>query len=141
MAPRLQPSRRASLPTRKLQAISYLRKHETDFSVCVIQRHSQLIQKGENPDTISYLADDACTWIDFRTALRNQVRVAKAFVEEYHLRYINDKELQCMQDAIGKLSDDVESRLNALDQTVRDLLQFVSSTTATQNFGERHDRD
>lgn len=40
-----------------------------------------------------------------------------------------------MQEAIGKLSDDVESRLNALDQTVRDLLQFVS-ISVTQNFGK-----
>lgn len=86
------------------------------------------------------MADDACTWIDFRAALRNQVRVAKDFAEEHHPQYINDQELQCMQDAIGKLSDDVESRLNALDQTVRDLLQFVS-IAATHNFGERFDRD
>jgi hypothetical protein len=91
----------------------------------VPQRLDQLCQKGNDPELIHHLAEDAQEWAKLRSILRGQVRTARDFSAEHCRRYNPDK-VRHVQAAIDDFSDDVGGRLSQLDQTVKDLLQFVS---------------
>jgi hypothetical protein len=93
----------------------------------IFQRLSQLRSEGKNPELIGYLANDAQRWAKFRSSLQDQVRSAREFAMEYNRRYNEKKTLKYMPQEIGELESTVSDRMNDLDQTVRDLLQIVST--------------
>ncbi len=91
------------------------------------QRGNQLRAKGESPDFIHRLAEDAGAMANLHIALKRQVITAKQFAQEigrYHEHYDPDELL----DVVNDFADNVSHRIRQLDQTVRDLLQFVSTT-------------
>jgi hypothetical protein len=65
----------------------------------------------------------------FRSSLQDQVRKAQNFAVEYGQRYNENQTLKDMQQVIGEFESKVSDRINELDQTVRDLLQIVSTLT------------
>jgi ABC-type transporter Mla subunit MlaD len=67
-------------------------------------------------------------WQRLRSILRGQVRAAKDFATEHFRRYNADKGTE-VQETIESFSNEVGDRLHQLDQTVKDLLQFVSILT------------
>jgi hypothetical protein len=93
------------------------------------QRADQLRSEGKNPKLIGYLANDAQKWTQFRSSLQDQVREAQKFAVEYGQRYNENQTSKDMQQVIGEFESRVGDRINELDQTVRDLLQIVSTLT------------
>lgn len=99
----------------------------------ITQRLDQLCEKGDSPKLIHYLAEDAQEWAKLRSILRGQVRTARDFAVEHCHRYNEDKGLRVMQEAIDSFSSEVNNQISQLDQTVKDLLQFVSIFTVLSN--------
>jgi hypothetical protein len=93
------------------------------------QRLDQLESEGKNPKLIGYLANDAQKWAQFRSSLQDQVRVAQKFSVEYGQRYNENWTSKDMQQVIGEFESRVGDRINELDQTVRGILQIVSTLT------------
>jgi hypothetical protein len=62
---------------------------------------------------------------DHHTFLQDQVATAKKFVKESG-RYYEDNALKDLQNVIDSFAGDINHRIRQLDQTVRDVLQFVS---------------
>jgi hypothetical protein len=58
--------------------------------------------------------------------LRGQISSARAFVAEYCRTYDEDKGEAGMRAAIDGFANEVYEQIGRLDQTVKDLLQFVS---------------
>jgi hypothetical protein len=59
--------------------------------------------------------------------LQDQVRTAQDFAIEYSQRYNENQTPKDMQQVIGELETTVSDQINELDQTIRDLLQIVST--------------
>jgi hypothetical protein len=59
--------------------------------------------------------------------LQDQVRTAQDFAIEYSQRYNENQTPKDMQQVIGEFEATVSDRINELDQTIRDLLQIVST--------------
>ena len=93
------------------------------------QRRDQLSWEGKNPEIIGHLAKDAKRWTEFRSSLQDQVREAQNFAVEYSQRYNEYQALKDMEHVIGEFESRVSNQINVLDQTVRDLLQIVSTLT------------
>jgi uncharacterized coiled-coil DUF342 family protein len=74
---------------------------------------------------IQHLAEDAKEWARLRRTLQRQVLTATDLARKHFRRYDTDK-ISKVQEAIDSLSDEVGDRLRQMDQTVKDLLQFVS---------------
>lgn len=85
--------------------------------------------KGKNPEMIDFLAKDARKLANLRTILVGQISEAETFIRDYCLHYNAN---QIPQNLLGLLKNDFElgisSRIEDLDQTVRDLLNIVSKT-------------
>jgi hypothetical protein len=71
------------------------------------------------------LARDAREWAELRSILRGQIQAAKDFVVKYCRNYNQGSTLKTMHSAIDQLNTDVNEHIDRLDQTVKDLLQFV----------------
>ena len=65
----------------------------------------------------------------FRSSLQDQARTARDFAAKYGRRFNKNQATKHMQELIGELESSVIARINELDQTVRDLLQIVSTLT------------
>ena len=99
----------------------------------VTQRLDQLREKGNSPNLIHHLAEDAQEWAELRSILRSQVCTARDFAVGHCRRYNEDKGLRVMQKAIDSFSDEVNDQISQPDQTVKDILQFVSIFHALSN--------
>jgi hypothetical protein len=84
------------------------------------------------------LANDAQRWTEFRSSLQDQVRRAGIFATDYSKRYNDYKSPKDMQLVIGEFESRVSDRINELDQTVRDLLQIVSTLTIPRIHSAHH---
>jgi hypothetical protein len=107
----------------------------------IFQRLSQLRWEGKNPELIGYLANDAQRWTKFRGSLQDQVRRAQKFAMEYSQRYNENKTPKDMQQVISEFESRVSDRINELDQTVRDLLQIVSTLTIPRIHSAHHPQE
>jgi len=90
-----------------------------------IQRHGQLDAEGEGLDLIRQLANSAQKLASRRTILQRQIAKAKEIAKElgsYHHARAQDE----LQSVIIDFADKVNDRMRQLDQTLRDLLHFVS---------------
>ncbi|KAH6869122.1 hypothetical protein B0T10DRAFT_569067 [Thelonectria olida] len=101
----------------------------------VIQREDQLNDGGTNPRLIHRLAADAQTWSSLRRILRSHVERSSAFITEYCKHCDDAGDGSELVEALDQMQLQVNARLDKLDQTGRDLLQFefawVSITEAT----------
>ncbi|KAF2800332.1 hypothetical protein K505DRAFT_228981, partial [Melanomma pulvis-pyrius CBS 109.77] len=88
------------------------------------RRLDQLCAKGDSPNLIHHLAEDAQEWAKLRSILRGQVRAAKSFAVEYCSCYDQDNGSRVMQEAIDCFNTEVSDQISQLEQTVKDLLQF-----------------
>lgn len=87
---------------------------------------AQLHAKGENSDElINCLADDAHKLAQLRSDFKGQIQSAQKFVIEYCDKYDDDGGRRTMQSEIDQFAVDVNEQFNQLDQTVKELLQFV----------------
>jgi hypothetical protein len=91
-----------------------------------IQRLDQLHEKGKSSELIHRLAEDAYKWAKLRNILQDQVYTARKFAVDYSHRYNASEALEDLRESIDGFADDVNHRINQLDQIVRDLLQLVS---------------
>jgi uncharacterized protein Yka (UPF0111/DUF47 family) len=83
-----------------------------------------LFAKGQNPNLINLLAEDALIWAKFRSNLQLQVDTAKDFARLI-MPYSDEEHLNDLQDFIERFSQDINKSIDELDQTIRDLLQLV----------------
>ena len=90
-----------------------------------MQRLDQLSEKGNNHKLIHYLAEDAKGWAQLRSVLRNQIREARSLAAEYCRRYDQGNGPKATQMAINQFDAEVNGQINQLEQTVKDILQFV----------------
>jgi hypothetical protein len=72
-----------------------------------------------------YLAEDAQELAKLRSILRGQAGAAKSFLEKYCRTCGEIGNSNFMQSAINQFTDNVDEKISHLDQTVKDLLQFV----------------
>ena len=91
----------------------------------LIQRLDQLYAKGDSSTLIHRLAEDAQELAKLRSILRGQVREARNFAVEYCRHYDKDNGSIVMQEAIDCFKSEVNDQIAQLEQTVKDLLQFV----------------
>ena len=77
---------------------------------------------------------DAQQLAEFRRNLGDQVNTATEFVQDYCRKYDRGEHLIEAQSAIDEFSKKTGARVFQLDQTVRDLLQFVSVDHILQIF-------
>lgn len=93
----------------------------------VIQRLDQFSLKGNSPELIDCLANDAQKWAELRSILKDQVREARKFVRAYCQRYNANNVPKDLDNLLtNELESEVSNRIGQLDQIVRDLLQIVS---------------
>ncbi|KAH6967873.1 ankyrin repeat-containing domain protein [Ilyonectria sp. MPI-CAGE-AT-0026] len=88
-------------------------------------RLDQLREQGNSSELVYRLAKDAQMWTILRRLLRDNVQEATKFATSYCHKYQNGDGLQSTLDAINQLEKRINPRLDTLDETVRDLLQFV----------------
>ena len=84
-----------------------------------------MIAKGNDFELIHRLAEDARESAKLRKAFRGQVRVARDFVIDYCRCCDLDEDRKAIQSPIDRFNADIGEKINQLDQTVKDLLQFV----------------
>ena len=83
--------------------------------------------KGNSSELIHRLAEDLKEWAELRKAFKGQIRSATKFVSDYcHCCYQDNNEKE-MKASIDKFEADIGERIDELDKTVKDLLQFVRS--------------
>jgi hypothetical protein len=90
-----------------------------------LQRGDQLRGKGENPDLIHNLAADAQKLADYHAFLASQVAHAQDFAKVLR-PYHGEGVMKELQNVIDGFANEIGLRISQLDQTIRDLLQFVS---------------
>ena len=90
-------------------------------------------EKGENPEFIHHLAQDAQQWTKLRDILRGQLETIRSSAVEHCRRYNENEGIKDIQKAIDDFTDEVNGRISQLDQIVRDLLQIVSMLTIISN--------
>lgn len=73
---------------------------------------------------IHRLAEDALEWAKLRSMLRGQNAAAKGFIVAYQ-RYDQGQDRKNMQEALDEFVTEVTDRIELLDQTVKEILQFV----------------
>ncbi|KAK4119368.1 hypothetical protein N657DRAFT_554230, partial [Parathielavia appendiculata] len=89
------------------------------------RRNSQFDAQGRSPELIRQLAKDAQMLAHHHTVLQFQITKAKEIAKEvqsYHQISAQDE----LQNAVVDFADKVNDRIKQLDQTLRDILQFVS---------------
>lgn len=89
------------------------------------QRLDQLRSEGKDPDLMRQLARDAQKWTELRAILQDHTSVAQKFIVEYSERYNANQFPKDLQDTVDEFKAKITRRLDQLDQTIRDLLQFV----------------
>jgi hypothetical protein len=99
--------------------------HLTNYTHFLTQRLNQLCAKGDSPKLIHHLAEDAQELAKLRSILRDQIREARKFAVEYCSYYDQDNGSKVMQEAINCFKVEVNDHISQLEQTVKDLLQFV----------------
>uniref|UniRef100_A0A093V638 Serine/threonine-protein phosphatase 6 regulatory ankyrin repeat subunit B n=1 Tax=Talaromyces marneffei PM1 TaxID=1077442 RepID=A0A093V638_TALMA len=87
-------------------------------------RLDQLRSEGKNPDLMRRLARDAQKWTELRSILQDHTDVAQKFIVEYSERYHANQFPIDLQRTVNEFKVDISRRLDQLDQTIRDLLQF-----------------
>ncbi|KAL6399892.1 putative ankyrin repeat-containing protein [Ilyonectria robusta] len=96
-------------------------------------RLDQLREQGNSSELVYRLAKDAQMWTILRRLLRDNVQEATKFATSYCHKYQNGDGLQSTLEAINQLEKRINPRLDTLDETVRDLLQFTSSADTSRN--------
>jgi hypothetical protein len=87
----------------------------------------QLQAKGNNSlELINCLAEVAYELAQLRSDFKVQLRSAQKFVVDYCGKYDENGGRRTMQPKIDQFAVDVNEQFNQLDQTVKELLQFVS---------------
>lgn len=82
--------------------------------------------KGNNSvELINRLAEDAHELAQLRNNFKGQLQSAQKFVVEYCSKYDHDGGRKTMQLEIDQFAIDVNEQFNQLDQTVKELIQFV----------------
>lgn len=71
------------------------------------------------------LARDAQKWTELRSILQDHTDVAQKFIVEYSQRYNANRFPTDLQNTVDEFKAKISRRLDQLDQTIRDLLQFV----------------
>jgi hypothetical protein len=74
---------------------------------------------------IHHLAEDARNLAELRSILKGQIQSARKFAMKYCGKYDQDGGSRTMHSEIDQFATDVNEQFNNLDQTVKDLLQFV----------------
>ncbi|OAL48910.1 hypothetical protein IQ07DRAFT_65667 [Pyrenochaeta sp. DS3sAY3a] len=87
------------------------------------RRQDQLRERGNSPEMIHRLAEDALEWAKLRTMLRGQNAAAKEFIVDYQ-RYDQGQDRKNMHEALDEFVTEVTDRIERLDQTVKEILQF-----------------
>lgn len=72
------------------------------------------------------LAKDAQKWTELRSIMQDHADSAERFGVYYCERYNANKIPEELHKSVNELKVKVSGRINQLDQTIRDLLQFVS---------------
>ena len=83
--------------------------------------------KGNNFELVYRLAEDAKEWAELRKAFRGQLRAARDFVTDYCRSCDQDECGKEMQLRITKFEADISDKIYGLEQTVKELLQFVGA--------------
>jgi hypothetical protein len=81
--------------------------------------------EGKNPELMRRLAKDAQTLTEFRLTLQNHANVAENFFVKYCQLYDASRVPKDLQRQVNEFQAKVNNQINQLDQTIRDLLQFV----------------
>jgi hypothetical protein len=81
--------------------------------------------KGNSAELIHRLAEDLKEYAEVRKVFRGQIRSARNFVTEYSERYYQENDAKEMKVPIKAFEADIGEKIDQLDQTVKDLLQFV----------------
>ncbi|PCH05679.1 Hypothetical protein PENO1_021120 [Penicillium occitanis (nom. inval.)] len=89
-----------------------------------ISRLVQLRSEGKNPDLMRQLAQDAQKWTELRSILQDHTDTAQKFIVEYSQRYNANRFPKDLQNTVDEFKAKISHRLDQLDQTIRDLLQF-----------------
>ncbi|KUL83782.1 hypothetical protein ZTR_06613 [Talaromyces verruculosus] len=84
----------------------------------------QLRSEGKNPDLMRQLARDAQKWTELRSILQDHTDTAQKFIVEYSQRYNANRFPKDLQKTVDEFKAKISRRLDQLDQTIRDLLQF-----------------
>lgn len=71
------------------------------------------------------LARDAQKWTELRSILQDHTNTAQTFIVEYSQRYNANRFPKDLQTTVDEFKAKISRRLDQLDQTIRDLLQFV----------------
>ncbi|CAN9363325.1 unnamed protein product [Alternaria alternata] len=87
-------------------------------------RISQLEKRGSNRELILRLAQDARTWADLRKILKEQTKTTQEFASKYSFHYNGNQGSDEVDMLLSDFTTTIGGRLDALDQTVRDLLQL-----------------
>ena len=98
----------------------------------ILQRNKQLEKQGNDYEMVKTLAKDAQEWANLRRILQDEVRKARKFAADYFQQNDRNKNSKTNK-SIESFSNEVGDRLRQLDQTVQDLLQFVSNTISHCN--------
>jgi hypothetical protein len=94
------------------------------------QRFHQLEEKGKTSELIDRLAGLAKNLAECRSYLQDQSHEARAFSDDYRRRYNEGVWVSRKSHAtVDKCFENITKRFDELDQTVRDLLQFVCHPT------------
>ncbi|KAL5085099.1 hypothetical protein Trisim1_010887 [Trichoderma cf. simile WF8] len=108
--------------------LSFCKNFEAHLSE---RRVQQLKSMGDKLAMINFLAKDAQQLAQLRKILASQTSDAEEFLKDYCLRF--QREQQALQDTMRVLKDEFQveiiQRFENLDQSVRDLLQFVGEAT------------
>lgn len=81
--------------------------------------------KGNSAELIHRLAEDLKEYAEVRKVFRGQIRSARKFVTEYSERFYQENDAKEMKVPIKAFEADIGEKIDQLDQTVKDLLQFV----------------
>ena len=87
--------------------------------------------KGNSAELIHRLAEDLKEYAEVRKVFRGQIRSARKFVTDYCERYYQDNDGKEMKVPINEFEVDIGEKIDQLDQTVKDLLQFVCAHIVT----------
>lgn len=71
------------------------------------------------------LARDAQKWTELRAILQDHTTVAQNFILIHSMRYNANQFPTDLQNTVNEFKAKITRRLDQLDQTIRDLLQFV----------------
>ncbi|KAL7790671.1 ankyrin repeat-containing domain protein [Trichoderma afarasin] len=111
--------------------VQELLNHKADTKDIEAKEWQQLKHMGNKLEMINFLAKDAQQLANLRSILASQTSDSEEFLKYYCLRFHREQALQdiTMRFLKEEFQAGITQRLENLDQSVRDLLQFVGEAT------------